>query len=155
MSVRWPRLQSLRAFSNFNINASSLKDGNTATALAGLQSAYPKLYAKIYLHNMPFTVRPLDYIWTHRIKDVKVGDMLRLSRITEIGSANATWKGHPWIRYKGAEVTATVMEHSRGTKVSAKEHLQRKGRRPKLTIKPCTTLLRIQDIRINLAQDSE
>lgn len=153
MLVGWPHLSPPRLFSS--LSASSLKDGGMATALASLQRAYPRLYAKIYLHNMPFTVRPLDYIWTHRMRDVKPGDVLRLSRITEIGSADATWRGHPWIRYKGVEVTATVMEHSRGTKVSAKEHLQRKGRRPKRTIKPCTTLLRIQDIRINRTCKSE
>lgn len=117
-------------------------------ALSSLRSSYPNLYARINLHNMPFTIRPRDYIWTHRMKDTMPGDIIMLDRIRELGSKDATLRGKPWIKDNRVMITATVLEHSRGTKVKVPEHRQRKGRRPKLTIKPHTTLLRIRDIVI-------
>lgn len=117
-------------------------------ALSSLRSSYPNLYARINLHNMPFTVRPRDYIWTHRMKDTIPGDIIILDRIRELGSKEATLRGRPWIKNKRVLVMATVLEHSRGAKVKVPVHRQRKGRRPKLTIKPHATLLRIRDIVI-------
>lgn len=116
--------------------------------LSLLHSSYPNLYARIHLHNMPFTIRPRDYIWTHRMKDTKPGDIIILDRVRELGSKDATLQGKPWIKDARVMITATILEHSRGAKVNVPEHRQRKGRRPKLTIKPHTTLLRIRDIVI-------
>lgn len=135
------------ALTKEHVNKGATAEG-MSYALSSLRSSYPNLYARIHLHNMPFTVRPRDYIWTHRMKDTTPGDIIILDRIRELGSKEATLRGRPWIKDKRVLITATVLEHSRGTKVKVPEHRQRKGRRPKLTIKPHTTLLRIRDVVI-------
>lgn len=119
------------------------------TALAKIKKESPRLYAKLLIHNFPFTVTRSDLLTTHRMKDVKVGQVLRLTRIREIGSASYTLKGAPLLPEGSVEVVATVMEHTEGAKKKVMPHLQRKGPRPNKTIKPLVTVLRIQDIQIN------
>lgn len=118
-------------------------------ALQRLRSELPNAYAKIFIHNFPFTVTRHDLITTHRMKDVEVGQVLKLSQIRELGTPSFTVKGAPLLPDGAADVIATVMEHSRGAKKVTLPHRQRKGPRPVKTIKPLTTVLRIQDIRIN------
>lgn len=118
-------------------------------ALQKLSSEAPNLYAKILIHNFPFTVTSRDLLTTHRIKDVKVGQVLRLGRIREIGSPSYTIKGAPLIPEGAAEVIATVVEHGRGARKLTLPHKQRKGPRPTKAISPCTTVLKIQYIQIN------
>lgn len=119
-----------------------------ADALGRLKGQAPNLYAKLLIHNFPFTVTRNDLLTTHRMKDVQVGQVLRLDRIREIGSASYTLKGAPMLPEGSAEVLATVMEHGRGARKVQMPHKQRKGPRPTKAISPLTTVLRIQDIRI-------
>lgn len=84
----------------------------------------------------------------HRLKDVQVGDIIKLDRIREIGSTDYTIKGNPWIDSKFCHIEACVVEHGRGAKVAAKEPKKRKGHQRKVTIKPLTTTLLIRDIKI-------
>lgn len=116
---------------------------------------YPKIYAKVNIFNFPFTVARHDFIVMHRIKDVKVGDVLKLDRIRELGTADYTVKGRPWISPDLFEIEATVMEHGRGAKVIAKQPKQRKGHRRFVTNKPLTTTLRIRDIKIKLPESNQ
>lgn len=120
-----------------------------AEALGKLGRQTPNLYAKLLIHNFPFTVTRNDLLKTHRMKDVQVGQVLRLDRIREIGSPDYTLKGAPLLPEGSVEVFATVMEHGRGARQVTMPHKQRKGPRPTKAISPLTTVLRIQDIRIN------
>ena len=124
---------------------------HTRMALTHMRDSYPNLYAVVYVHNSPFMVAPRDLIWTHRIKDVNIGDVIRLDKVKEVGCSEGTIRGRPLIRH-GVSVTACVIEHDRGIKVKAKRGKQRKGRRPNKTIKPHTTLLRVRDIKIDMAE---
>ncbi len=117
-------------------------------ALCRLKTEVPNLYAKLLIHNFPFTVTRNDLLTTHRMKDVKLGQVLRLDRIREVGSASYTLKGAPLLPEGVVEVLATVIEHGTGAKHIKMPHKQRKGPRPTKAIIPLTTVLRIQDILI-------
>lgn len=118
-------------------------------ALAKIGSQASNLYAKIFIHNFPFTVTRHDLITMHRMKDVRVGQVLRLDKIREVGSPSYTLKGAPLLPEGSVEVLATVVEHGKGARRVTLPHKQRKGPRPTKAISPHKTVLRIQDIIIN------
>lgn len=128
--------------------------GNTGNLLKSISEEYPRLYAKINIYNFPFTVSRQDRIIMHRLKDVKIGDVIKLDRIREIGSPNFTIKGNPWINPEYFSIEACVIEQGRGAKVNAKEPKKRKGHQKNSTIKPLTTTLLIKDIKINSPNES-
>ena len=78
--------------------------------------AAPRLFAKLYIHNAPFTVHPGDRIVTHRMPDVRPGDVLVLDRVRAVGSEHASLEGSPILPRSVATVTAVVLEHTRGAK---------------------------------------
>ncbi|PJF20057.1 Aconitate hydratase [Paramicrosporidium saccamoebae] len=118
-------------------------------ALGRIQSQQPSVYAKLLIHNFPFSVVRTDFIVTHRMPDVQVGDVITLDEVREVGSARYKLRGLPLLPGGAVKVTATVMEHSNGLKQRARTRKQRKGRRAMRTIKPRTTTLRVQDIVID------
>lgn len=120
----------------------------TSSVLKKISDQYPNFYAKLNIFNFPFTVSRQDRIVLHRLKDVKVGDILKLDRIRELGSPDFTIKGRPWINPEFCHVEACVVEQGRGEKVKAKEPKKRKGHQRNVTIKPLTTTLLIRDIII-------
>lgn len=120
----------------------------TSNVLKKIAEQYPNFYVKLNIFNFPFTVSRQDRIVLHRLKDVKVGDILKLDRIRELGSPDFTIKGRPWINPEFCHVEACVVEHGRGEKVKAKEPKKRKGHQRNVTIKPLTTTLLIRDIII-------
>ena len=140
----------LKRFSSASIPNPSTNTGNL---LQKISEEYPRLYAKVNIFNFPFTVSRQDRIVLNRLKDVKIGDVLRLDRIREIGSPSFTIKGHPWINPKYCNIEACVIENGRGAKVEAKKPKKRKGHQKNSTIKPLTTTLLIRDIKITPEQD--
>ena len=118
-------------------------------AISKILSQKTAMYAKLLIHNTPFTVCRTDFITTHRMGDVSVGDIINLTEVREIGTTDYRLKGQQLLPKGLVTVTATVMEHTHGEKVRAKMRRQRKGHRPLKTIKPRITLLRVQDITIN------
>lgn len=129
-------------------NIISIAENATKRAIQLLKSEYPKLYAKVVVNGHCYTVAKNDIMVCHRIKGTYLGDTVDLSQVREIGSPNYTLRGAPTINAQLYRIKATVLENGRGAKVIAKEGTQRKGRRKKVTIKPHTTLLRIQDIEL-------
>lgn len=132
--------------------STSTTQESTSNLLTKISGQYPNFYAKVNIFNFPFTVSRQDRLVLHRLKDVKVGDIIKLDRIREIGSPDFTIKGRPWINPEFCHVEACVIEHGRGQKVNAKEPKKRKGHQRKLTIKPLTTTLLIRDIKIEIPQ---
>ncbi len=127
---------------------SSGESSLTRDLLTKVSDQYPKLYAKVNIFNFPFTVSRQDRIVMHRLKDVRVGDILKLDRVREVGSTDYIIKGRPWVDPKYCHVEACVVEHGRGSKVQAKQPKKRKGHQRNKTIKPLTTTLLIRDIQI-------
>lgn len=134
-------------FSSVTIAASNIVRHHNV--MDRLRQDYPRLYAKIFIFNFPFTVTKNDLLVTHRIRDVRVGDVVELDQVREVGGPTTLLKGSPLLKPGLVKVLATVMEHGRGAKQEKQEHKQRKGRRPCKRIKPHSTTLRIQDILIS------
>lgn len=118
-------------------------------ALSRINSQYPNIYAKLLIHNFPFTVVRTDLLVTHRMRNVLVGDVVELDEVREVGSTDYKLRGLPLLPKGAVRVRAVVMEHTEGAKKRARMRRQRKGRRPMRTIKPLITTLRIQDIIID------
>lgn len=134
--------------------SSNALTATTSDLLTKVSDQYPKLYAKVNIFNFPFTVSRQDRVVMHRLKDLRVGDIIKLDRVREIGSPDYTIKGRPWIDSKYCHVEACVIEHGRGAKVQSKQPKKRKGHQRNLTIKPLTTTLLIRDIQINPTSES-
>ena len=140
-----------RLFSSLTTATATKTDASnelTKDLLTKISEQQPNLYAKVNIYNFPFTVSRQDRIVMHRLKDVRVGDIIQLDRIREVGSTDYTRKGRPWVDPKYCPVEACVIEHGRGAKVQAKEPKKRKGHQKNKTIKPLTTTLLIRDIQI-------
>ena len=118
-------------------------------ALSKISSQHPNVYAKLLIHNFPFTVVRTDLLVTHRMRDVLVGDVIELDEVREVGSADYKLRGLPLLPKGAVRVRAVVMEHTEGAKKRARMRRQRKGRRPMRTIKPLITSLRIQDVLVD------
>ena len=85
---------------------------------------------QVNIYNFPFTVSRQDRIVLHRLKDVKIGDILRLDRIREIGS-HFHDKGRPGQSRVLQRGSVCDWTWSRG-KVKAKEPKRGKGIRKNL-----------------------
>lgn len=83
-----------------------------------------------------------------RLKDVKVGDVLRLSDIHEIGSREYTVRGNPVIPSEHVRVEATVVEHTKGRMELIFKKKRRKGYERTVQHKQTYTRLRIGPIDI-------
>lgn len=126
---------------------------SAASLLQKVAEEGPNFYAKVNIYNFPFTVSKYDTITMHRLKDIQVGSVLKLTNVRELGSQSWTIKGRPWIDPQTVHVEALVLEHGRGAKVKAKQPKRRKGHTPLRTIKPLTTTLLIRDICVKVPEN--
>lgn len=83
-----------------------------------------------------------------RLKDVRVGDVLALSEIHEVGSREYTMRGNPVIPPEKVKVEATVVEHTKGKMEVIFKKKRRKGYEKTITHKQTYTRLRIGSIEL-------
>ena len=83
-----------------------------------------------------------------RLNDVKVGDVLKLSDIHEIGSREFTVRGDPVIPTEQVRVEPTVVEHTKGKMEVIFKKKRRKGYERTVRHKQTYTRLRIGPIDI-------
>lgn len=120
---------------------------DTTSALSLLKSQ-PSHYivASIYLRRFLLTAR--DVVTVPRLKDVKVGDVIRLDKIHELGSRDYTVQASEG-EHLGSEIVecrATVVEHTKGKMEETVKFKKRKGYRKTIKSKSNYTRLRIGDI---------
>ena len=89
-----------------------------------------------------------------RLNDVKVGDVLRLSNILEVGSREFTLRGGPKILPEHVRVEATVVEHTNGKMEVIFKKKRRKGYQKTITHKQTYTRLRVGSIDVVEEQSS-
>jgi large subunit ribosomal protein L21 len=82
------------------------------------------------------------------LRDVKVGDVLVLDEIHELGSREYTLRGNPVIPPNTVKVAATVVEHTKGKMEFIFKKKRRKGYRKTIQHKQPYTRIRIGDIEI-------
>ena len=107
------------------------------------------LYAKVVVNAKAFTVTKYDTITMHRLTDTRVGDLIQLDQVYEVGSKEYVVKGKPFISPQWLDIKARVIENGRGARQVAEGRItQRKGRRKKVSIKPHITMLRIEELAV-------
>ncbi|KAI0715974.1 ribosomal protein L21-like protein, partial [Cerioporus squamosus] len=119
----------------------------TANALSLIRSQ-PSQYVVASLAGRKYLLTSRDLLTVPRLKDVKVGDVLRLSDIHEIGSREYTVRGNPAIPSEQVRVEATVVEHTKGRMEHIFKKKRRKGYERTVRHKQTYTRLRIGPIDI-------
>ncbi|KAK9323345.1 ribosomal protein L21-like protein [Lipomyces orientalis] len=111
------------------------------------------LYATTRIHKNSLLVTVGDVVTLpYRLKDVVVGDIIRLTQIETLGSRQFTWKGDPYIDER-AVVKARVVEHTKEP-MRMKIRTKRRNRRVKqIKSKHHYTVIVISEIGIDPAQE--
>lgn len=128
----------------------------TSTTLASSVSTAKELLRSQPSHYVIATVvgkrlilTPRDLVTVPRLKDVGVGDVLQLNAIEELGSREYTLRGSPYIPEEVVSVSATVVEHTKGSMERIVKFKRRKGYKKTIRHKQTYTRLRINDINIS------
>ncbi|KAE9399918.1 hypothetical protein BT96DRAFT_1019226 [Gymnopus androsaceus JB14] len=122
---------------------------STASALELIRSQ-PSQYIVASVVGTKYLLAPRDVLTIPRLRDVKVGDVLALDEIHELGSREYTLRGNPTISPETVKVEATVVEHTKGSMEFIFKKKRRKGYQKTKKHKQTYTRLRIGDINIPL-----
>ena len=127
---------------------------STSSALH-LICSQPSQYVIANFLGRKYILTPRDLLTVPRIPDVKVGDVLTLDAIEELGSRDYTLRGSPTIPTSKVKVDATVVEHTKGPMEFIFKKKRRKGYRKTIQHKQPYTRLRIGRIEIPLDSTHE
>lgn len=114
----------------------------------------PELYARIHMHNWDMLVTPGDIIKLPiNMRDVQVGNTLRFSECSEIGSRNHTLsggeEGKGRIDPSAFNIKGVVLEKTR-VKRAITERTRRRRRHVRHVVSNnCLTVIRVSDISLN------
>ncbi|KAA1470332.1 hypothetical protein DENSPDRAFT_864645 [Dentipellis sp. KUC8613] len=120
-----------------------------ANALALIRDQ-PSKYVIASLAGRKYLLTPRDLLTVPRLNDVRVGDVLSLQQIHEIGSREYTLRGNPDIPSDRVTIRATVVEHTKGKMEEIFKKKRRKGYERTIKHKQTYTRLRIGPIDIHL-----
>ena len=119
----------------------------TSNAISLIRSQ-PSQYIVASVAGRRYLLTPRDLLTVPRLTDVKVGDVLKLSDIHEIGSREFTLRGNPVLPPGQVRVEATVVEHTKGKMETIFKKKRRKGYERTIHHKQTYTRLRIGPIDI-------
>ena len=122
---------------------------SSRSALALLRSQ-PSYYIVASLYMRRYLLTPRDLLTVPRLKNVKVGDILELERIHELGSRDYLLQAKEGETLYGNLVhcKATVVEHTKGRMEETVKFKKRKGYKKTIKNKSMYTRLRIGDITL-------
>jgi ribosomal protein L21 len=106
-------------------------------------------YAVVEINSQKFLVTKNDLVTTHRLRDVDVGDEIKLNRVLELGSKDYTIKGQPLVAEAFYSIKATVIEQPKGPFIEIFKKKRRNRHRKRITHKQTYTVLRISEVEIN------
>ncbi|TEB36754.1 hypothetical protein FA13DRAFT_1787118 [Coprinellus micaceus] len=89
--------------------------------------AQPSQYVVASFVGKKYILTPRDLLTVPRLRDVRVGDVLALDAIHELGSRDYTLRGTPTIAPERVSVQATVVEHTKGSMEVKFKKKRRKG----------------------------
>jgi large subunit ribosomal protein L21 len=141
-SVPFIRQQVTRALHTDAQNPSS-----TSHALSLIRSQ-PNQYVIACIAGHKYLLASKDLLTVPRLNDVRVGDVLSLSQIHEVGSREYILRGRPVIPTNQVSVEATVVEHTKGKMEHIFKKKRRKGYERTIPHKQTYTRLRIGPIHI-------
>ena len=139
---------SLRAAAARTLHTQTVPPPATASNALSLIRSQPSQYIIASLAGRKYLLTPRDLLTVPRLNDVKVGDVLKLSDIHEIGSREFTVRGDPVIPTEQVRVEATVVEHTKGKMEVIFKKKRRKGYERTVRHKQTYTRLRIGPIDI-------
>ncbi|KZT10034.1 uncharacterized protein LAESUDRAFT_469289 [Laetiporus sulphureus 93-53] len=122
----------------------------TLPSAFSLLRSQPSKYVVASVAGRKYLLAPRDLLTVPRLKDVRVGDILQLSEIHEVGSREYTVRGNPVLPPEKVKVEATVVEHTKGKMEMIFKKKRRKGYQRRVTHKQEYTRLRIGPIDIVL-----
>lgn len=138
------------------LSQTALLRNSTAKALPDLtplkfdSNGSSDLYAICKIHNMPYMVSKGDrLILPYKMKNLKVGDVLKLNNVTSIGSRNFTFNDDNGISELAFELTATLAEITREPKYQVYKKKQRCRRLKTVDVEPYQTHLVISELKVN------
>jgi large subunit ribosomal protein L21 len=120
---------------------------STADALALIRSQ-PSHYVVASVAGKKYLLAPRDLLTVPRLRDVNVGDVLRLDEVHELGSREYTLRGAPTLPAGTVNVSATVVEHTKGALERITKFKRRKGYKKVVLHKQPYTRLRIGTIEV-------
>jgi large subunit ribosomal protein L21 len=123
---------------------------DTTSAALNLIRSQPSQYIVATVAGRKYLLAPRDILTVPHLNDVRVGDVLALSEIHELGSREYTLRGNPVISTSKIKVEATVIEHTKGTQEVVIKRKRRKGYYKTIRNKHPYTRLRIGPIEIPL-----
>nr|VWO94639.1 BscN [Ganoderma boninense] len=138
----------LRAAAIRALHTQAVPSPASAPNALSLIRAQPSQYIIASLAGRKYLLTPRDLLTVPRLKDVNVGDVLKLSDIHEIGSHDYTLRGNPTIPSEQVQVQATVVEHTKGRMEVIFKKKRRKGYERTVHHKQTYTRLRIGPIDI-------
>ncbi|KAJ3316006.1 hypothetical protein HDV04_000214 [Boothiomyces sp. JEL0838] len=123
------------------------KSPETKKALELLDSG-KNFYATFELKQRPYHAALNDIIITMRMNDLKIGDVIELDRIREIGNESFVLKGNPYILPDYCTLKAVVVEHASAKEIERK-HWKKSGLTKYVRNQTHHTILRLSEIKIN------
>jgi len=124
---------------------------SSADSALQLIRSQPSQYVVATFAGKKYILAPRDVLTVPRLRDVKVGDVLLLDKIHELGSRDYTLRGEPVIPPERVKVDATVIEHTKGSLETKFKKKRRKGYQKTIKNKHPYTRLRIGSIEIPIA----
>ncbi|KAG0226635.1 hypothetical protein BGW41_004119 [Actinomortierella wolfii] len=127
-------------------SSTSSSDSNSISLLRD-QLRY---YAVAEIKNRPYLITKNDIIVLDRLKDVKLGDVIELNQIRELGSKDYAIQGQPYVSSDYYSIKATVIEQPKGKMVETFKKKRRKHFQRRYHFKPMHTLLRVCELEVKV-----
>ncbi|TPX52553.1 hypothetical protein SeMB42_g01321 [Synchytrium endobioticum] len=108
----------------------------------------PSHFAIVEIKGRPYHVHVDDVIITMRMNEVKLGDVLILDRVREIGSAEYLLRGNPYVHPEYHTIKVVVVEHPIGKPI-VRKHWKKRGHDKIVVNTNSHTALRVAGIEIN------
>ncbi|KAK9763963.1 hypothetical protein K7432_008937 [Basidiobolus ranarum] len=132
-----------------NEQGSTLKHGPETIKAVNTLRDQLRYYAIAEIAGRPFLVTKNDVVVVDHMKEVELGDVLKLNRIRELGSKDYTIQGKPYVASDFYSVRATVIEQPKGKQIEIIKKKRRKGYQRRLTHRQPYTVLRISEVEVN------
>ncbi|KAG0084977.1 hypothetical protein BGZ93_000918 [Podila epicladia] len=123
----------------------SVRDAESPISLLRNQLRY---YAVAEIKNRPYLITKNDIIVLDRLKDVKLGDVIELNQIKELGSKDYSIQGQPYVSPEYFSIKATVIEQPKGKMIETFKKKRRKHFQRRYQFKPLHTLLRVSELEV-------
>ncbi|KAG2181311.1 hypothetical protein INT43_008894 [Umbelopsis isabellina] len=108
-----------------------------------------RFYAVAEIAGRPLLITKNDLVTVNRLRDVSVGDVLKLDKVRELGSKDYVLRGQPYVSEQLFNIQATVVEHTKSKMISIVKKKRRKNYKRTITHKQTHTVLRISNVDVN------